>query len=68
MQSKLTRAWGAPTAVVATSFIFATAHAMPAAFPLLLLGGLSLGLARHYSGSILPGIAFHVVYNAMAVL
>lgn len=67
-QEALKSIWGAPTAILATALLFAVAHAMPVMFPVLLLAGLTLGLAKHYSGSILPGLAFHGVYNAMGLL
>jgi membrane protease YdiL (CAAX protease family) len=67
-QEVLKQAWGAPSAILATALLFAVAHMMPVAFPVLLVAGLTLGLAKHYSGSLLPGIAFHIIYNALATV
>lgn len=68
MQSVFRRAWGPATAVVASALVFAVAHANPVAVPVLLVVGLTLGLAREYSRSLLPCIALHAIYNAVVLL
>jgi len=63
-QGTLRRLWGPETAVLATALIFAFAHQNPIAFPLLFVGGLTLGIVRELSGSLFPAVLFHVLYNA----
>jgi membrane protease YdiL (CAAX protease family) len=67
-QGVLSGLWGPATGVLVTALLFAVAHASPVALPFLLLAGLTTGLARHASGSLLPGLAFHVLYNAQVLL
>lgn len=67
IQGSLAERWGGPSAVLATSLLFALIHGQPAALPVLFTAGLVLGLARQVSGSLYPCILAHAVYNAFIV-
>ena len=58
----------APWAVVASSLIFAAAHADIGSFPLLLVLGLLMGTLRVLTRSIWPGFALHTFNNALTAL
>lgn len=67
-QSTMKSMWGAPTAILTTSLLFGIAHASPATLPVLFLAGLTAGLARELSGSLIPCILFHMIYNGWLLL
>ena len=46
---------------------FALAHGVTLAFPIHLALGLYLGSLRARSGSLLPGMLFHMLYNTAVV-
>lgn len=64
------RLGGDGLALVLTSILFATSHGLNGGwvleFPHRLVGGFLLGWLRMRSGSVLPGIGAHFVWNALA--
>ena len=58
--------WGAAVAV--SSLMFMVLHMTPLSFPHLLAIGVALGLLRHFSGSVYPGMVLHFVHNLGVVL
>ena len=68
LQQTMKGMWGAPTAVLTAALLFGMVHFSPAALPAHLVLGLAAGLARELSGSLLPCILLHAVYNAIVVL
>jgi len=58
---------GSGPALVATALMFMGLHAMPIAFPVLLVVGLILGYLRLRSGSVYPCILMHFVHNAVVL-
>jgi membrane protease YdiL (CAAX protease family) len=61
------RPLGAWPAVLGSAAVFAAAHLQPAAFPILFCVGAALGLLYERTGSLWPGVAFHVVNNGAAL-
>jgi membrane protease YdiL (CAAX protease family) len=67
IQSWLRPLWGPPAAILVTATLFALIHVNPPVVPLLFTLGLTLGMLRTWSGSLLPCILLHGVYNGFAV-
>jgi membrane protease YdiL (CAAX protease family) len=61
----LARAMPSWLAIVLTSLIFAAAHASPGSFVLLFVLAIFLGILRVSTGSLWPGIALHMLNNAL---
>lgn len=62
------RPWGAWAAIWGQAVLFALLHGDAATCLSALLSGLALGLCAEYSGSLLPGMAFHFYNNVLALL
>jgi membrane protease YdiL (CAAX protease family) len=60
-------AYGRLAGVLGSGLLFAAAHLEADAFPVLALIGITLGALYVVTGSILPGVAFHVLNNAAAL-
>ncbi len=56
------------TAIVLSSIFFGAAHAIFQQSLIALLVGLVIGFLAVQSGSLLPGVLFHVVHNSMGLL
>ena len=61
------RPWGNGLAVAVSAFLFALCHGSAAQFVPALVMGLCLGCFAVRSGSLLPGMVFHFVYNALVI-
>ena len=59
--------FGTPVAVVGTAVAWAAAHGLVAGFPLILAFGIGLGLLRRFTGSIVPCLLLHALFNAFAL-
>jgi uncharacterized protein len=59
--------FGSAVAVVATSAAWAAAHGLVDAFPVIFAFGIGLTLLRRATGSIVPGMILHGVFNALAL-
>jgi membrane protease YdiL (CAAX protease family) len=55
-------------AILLSSFVFALVHAEAAGFVIRFLIGVVLGMMAWRSGSVVPGIFTHIVYNSSALL
>jgi uncharacterized protein len=64
----LLRPLGRGFAVVAVGIAFAAAHGLVEAFPLLAVLGMGLAVIRERTRSVLPCIALHGLFNAIAML
>ena len=62
------RPWGGRAAVWGQAVLFALLHGDAPACLSALLSGLALGLCAEYSGSLVPGMAFHLYNNTLALL
>jgi membrane protease YdiL (CAAX protease family) len=62
----LTR-FGRLAAVLGTGVLFALAHGLVSALPVLLVFGLGLGWLRERTQSVLPPIAAHAAFNSLAL-
>lgn len=62
------RPWGGRVAIWGQAILFALLHGDVSTCLSALLSGLALGLCAEYSGSLLPGMAFHFYNNALALL
>lgn len=51
-----------------TAIYFSLLHFNPSGFPVIFLGGLMLGYAFYWSGSLRVGILMHFVFNASSIL
>jgi membrane protease YdiL (CAAX protease family) len=60
-------AYGRLAGVLGSGLLFAAAHLEADAFPVLALIGIALGALYAFTGSLYPGIAFHVLNNAAAL-
>ena len=60
---------GTPTTIVVTAALFAFSHGLAGlpALPHRFVGGLILGYLRARSGSLVPGILAHFIWNLLAV-
>ena len=65
IQTRLARAMPAWIAVVLQAVLFGVTHGTPIQMAYAFLIGLALGFLRSRTGSILPGFAAHVAFNAM---
>lgn len=54
--------------IIAGAAIFAVVHFIPMLIPGLFVAGLCLGYLREQSGSIWPGVLFHMLQNTLALL
>ncbi len=59
--------FGPVVAIVAPSAAWAAAHGLVEAFPIILALRLGLGVLRRASGSVVPGMILHGVFNALAL-
>jgi membrane protease YdiL (CAAX protease family) len=59
--------FGTPFAVVASAAAWAAAHGLVEGFPLIFAFGIGLGLLRRFSGSVVPCLVLHAVFNAFAL-
>ncbi len=64
----LRRKLGSVATVVVGAAIFAVVHFIPLLIPGLFVAGLCIGFLREQSGSIWPGVIFHTMQNAFALL
>ena len=64
---RLLERWGAITAVLGTAIAFAFWHGLVQAWPALFIFGLGIAILRLRTGSILPGYAFHALFNGAAL-
>lgn len=64
----LLRPFGAAFAIVASAVAFAAAHGLVEAFPLLAAFALGLAFIRERTGSVLPCILLHGLFNGIAML
>src|SRR5262249_11740824 len=56
------------TAIIVSSIFFAATHAIFQQSLLACLAGMVIGFIAIQTGSLLPGILFHIVHNSIAVL
>jgi membrane protease YdiL (CAAX protease family) len=75
LQPRLVTRFGPTVGIGAASLVFGAAHVIAWQGPITLAygwsiagGGLVLGLIRHHSGRLGPGIAAHAIFNAQAML
>ena len=66
--SLLAARYGKGVAIVGTGVLFGAAHGLVFALPLLVAFGLGLAWLRSRTGSVIPGILLHGVFNGLAVL
>ncbi len=59
--------FGQSWAIVLTAALFAVSHGLIALLPISVAFGLGLGYLRRRTGSVYPGIALHVLLNALTV-
>jgi len=64
----LRRRFNAATTIVVGAAVFAVVHFIPVLIPGLFVAGLCLGYLREQSGSIWPGVLFHMLQNTIALL
>jgi membrane protease YdiL (CAAX protease family) len=60
--------YGRVAAVVATGVLFALAHGLVNALPILIVFGIGLGWLRERTHSVVPPIAAHATFNALALV
>lgn len=60
-------AWGRTAAVVVPAVLWAAAHGLVEALPALIVFGVGLGILRLRTGSVIPGMIVHAVFNAVAL-
>jgi membrane protease YdiL (CAAX protease family) len=60
--------FGSPTAIVVVGVLFGPVHGLVLGLPILIGFGLGLAYLRHRSGSVLPCMLLHAVFNGMALL
>jgi membrane protease YdiL (CAAX protease family) len=63
----LLRPFGRALAIVGWAAAFAAVHGLVEGFVLIFVLGLGLALMRELSGSVLPGLALHATFNAIAI-
>lgn len=68
LQGRLMALLGARLGIVTTATLFTLCHLQPAVMPIHLAIGLALGLLRERSGSLLPGMLMHLLYNGALVI
>jgi uncharacterized protein len=64
----LLRRFGDTAAIVLVGLLFAAAHGLVAAFPIIAVFGSGLALLRSRTESVYPGILLHAAFNAVAML
>jgi membrane protease YdiL (CAAX protease family) len=64
----LLRRFGDNAAVIATGVLFAAAHGLVEAFPVIAVFGLGLAFLRARTESVYPCMAAHAVFNSIAML
>ncbi len=64
----LTRFVGPWPAIVVTGVAFSLAHGLVEGFPVLAVFGVTLGWLRWRTGSVLPGMIVHALFNAAALI
>lgn len=64
----LLRRFGETTAIVLVGLLFAAAHGLVAAFPIIAVFGSGLAFLRSRTDSVYPGILLHATFNAIAML
>lgn len=60
--------FGQPIAIGTTAVVFGAVHFVPAAFPVLAVYGVTLGVIRSRSRSIVPGMIAHALNNTVALV
>jgi membrane protease YdiL (CAAX protease family) len=60
--------WGTWAAIAIPAVLFALAHGFLELLPFFLAAGLGFGILRRATGSVLPGIVTHGVFNAMVTV
>ena len=65
--SLLALRYGKGVAIVGTGILFGAAHGLVLALPLLVAFGVALAWLRSRTGSVVPGIVLHGVFNGLAV-
>jgi membrane protease YdiL (CAAX protease family) len=60
--------WGTWAAIGVPAVLFALAHGFLELLPFFLAAGIAFGLLRRATGSVLPGIVTHAVFNAAVTL
>ena len=60
--------FGSIAAIVVPSAGWAASHGLLEAFPIIFALGLGLGMLRRSSGSVVPGMILHGVFNAIALV
>jgi len=68
IQGQLGKAVGRREALLMTAVLFTIIHLSALSAPYLLLLGITLGVLRQRSGSLIPGIALHFVHNLVVVI
>ncbi|MEZ6016141.1 MAG: type II CAAX endopeptidase family protein [Planctomycetota bacterium] len=68
LQARLAALMGLRTGIFATTALFALAHGISVGSPMHLALGLYLGFLRERSGSLVPGMLVHFLYNGALVL
>ena len=68
MFTALRKSQDASLTIAFTAMMFAAVHLVPQSFPWLFLMGLVLGYVRHASGSVIPALLLHMVFNGMSIL
>lgn len=64
----LLRRFGETAAIVLVGLLFAAAHGLVAAFPIIAVFGSGLAFLRSRTDSVYPGILLHATFNAIAML
>ena len=68
LQGRLTAILGRREGILATGAAFAMAHGISIGTPFHIFLGFYLGFLRERSGSLLPGMGLHFLYNSAIVL
>lgn len=68
LQGRISALMGSTQGILVTGVAFALAHGVTLAFPIHLGLGLYLCSLRARSGSLLPGMLFHALYNTAVIL
>jgi membrane protease YdiL (CAAX protease family) len=63
----LLRPYGLVLSIVGSSFLWALAHGLADALPVITLLGIGLAWIRHRQGSTIPGMFLHAAFNAFAL-
>ena len=64
----LSRRYTPAIGLIGSSALFALMHVLPAALPFTFIAGLALGHVRRRTGSVMPCIAMHGAFNALAII